>query len=180
MVNRFKIPTIFICQKFILQTKYQNHEFVGYGNLDDKFAFIVLPGFRPENVPNFRIIKSNTGDVFISLKDINKECIDNIENSIKNKISIEEYLENFVMPPKTNYKKKKPLIIDSESESPKVIKPKKKKIIIEETKPVTVNKPLTINTSASRKIKIKGDPKNKSRRNPVIKKRRIIIADSDI
>ena len=65
LVNRFKIPTIFICQKFILQTKYQNHEFVGYGNLDDKFAFVVLPGFRPENVPNFRIIKSNKGDVFI-------------------------------------------------------------------------------------------------------------------
>jgi hypothetical protein len=140
LVNRFKIPTIFISHKFILQTNYESHEFVGYGNLDDKFAFVVLPGFRAENMPAFKIIQSNTGDIFISLKEINEECIGNIMNAIRNKITIKEYLDNFVMPKKTTYKKKKPLIIESDSEvnedkqrqielgkdKPKVIKPKKK------------------------------------------------------
>ena len=140
LVNRFKIPTIFISHKFILQTNYESHEFVGYGNLDDKFAFVVLPGFRAENMPAFKIIQSNTGDIFISLKEINEECIGNIMNAIRNKITIKEYLDNFVMPKKTTYKKKKPLIIESDSEVneekqtqlelgkdiPKVIKPKKK------------------------------------------------------
>ena len=30
LVQKYKIPTIFICQKFILQAKYEKHVFVGY------------------------------------------------------------------------------------------------------------------------------------------------------
>ena len=178
LVNRFKIPTIFICQKFILQSKYQNHEFVGYGNLEDKFAFIIIPGFRPENIPNFKIIKSNKGDIFISLKEISEECIDNIQNSIRNKITIEEYLDGFVMPTKTVYEKKKPLLIESDSE-PKEIKAKKTKIILEETKPVSLEKDVQQNKKPSRKVLVRGEPKNKSRRRPDIKKRRLLIVESD-
>jgi hypothetical protein len=138
-----------------------------------------LPGFRPENVPNFKIVKSDKGDVFISLKELNEECIENIEESIRNKIDIEDYLKNFKMPPKTIYKKKKPLLIQSDSESEELpLKPKKPKIIIESTSPVPVDKPVLNNARPSRKIKIKGDPKNKSRRNPGIKKRRLLIVDS--
>jgi hypothetical protein len=166
LVNRFKIPTIFICNKVILQTNYQSHEFVGYGKLDDKFAFVVLPGFRVENVPSFKIIQSNTGDIFIPLKEINEDCISNIQNAIRNKISIEEYLDKFVMPTKTIYKKKKPLIINSDSdvkeeksnqlelgeENPKVIK--QKKVIIIQPKKKQSKKNL---------IKI-GGAKNKTRK----------------
>ena len=179
LVNKYKIPTIFICQKFILQTKYEKHLFVGYGDEDDKFAFIVLPGFRPENVPNFKIIKSNKGDVFISLKEINEECIEDIEESIRNKMDIEEYLESFIMPTKTNYEKKKPLLIQNESDSEEYkLKPKKKKIIIEETTPVPIEQPIINSAKPSRKIRIKGEPKNKSRRRPDIKKRKLLIVDS--
>jgi len=177
LVNRFKIPTIFICQKFILQTKYEKHLFVGYGDENDKFAFVVLPGFRPENVPNFKIIKTDKGDVFISLKEINEECIENIEEAIRNKIDIEDYLQNFILPPKTNYVKKKPLLIMSDSEE-KEVKPKKSKIIIEETSKVSVDIPIINNVKKSRKIKIKGDPKNKSRRKQGVKKRKLLIVDS--
>jgi len=175
LVNRFKIPTIFICQKFILQTKYEKHLFVGYGDENDKFAFVVLPGFRPENVPNFKIIKTDKGDVFISLKEINEECIENIEEAIRNKIDIEDYLQNFILPP--NYVKKKPLLIMSDSEE-KEVKPKKSKIIIEETSKVSVDIPIINNVKKSRKIKIKGDPKNKSRRKQGVKKRKLLIVDS--
>ena len=170
----------FISQKFILQTKYQNHEFVAYGDEDDKFAFIVLPGFRAENIPNFKIIKSNKGDVFISLKDINEDCIANIENEIRNKITIEDYLEHFVMPPKTIYKKKKPLIIESES-SPKEIKPKKKKIVVEETKPISSEEEFILlpKKRQSKKVIIKGQPKNKTKRQTGIKKRQLLIVENE-
>jgi hypothetical protein len=179
LVNKFKIPTIFICQKFILQTKYQKHLFVGYDNGDNKFAFIILPGFRPENVPNFKIVKSNRGDVFISINELNEECIDNIQESIRNKITIEEYLEKFSLPPKTIYKKKKPLLIESDSEGEeKDLKPKKKKIIIEETTPVTIEKEIIYNKKPSRKVKVRGEPKNKTRRRPDVKKRKLLIVDS--
>jgi hypothetical protein len=177
LINKYKIPTIFICQKFILQTKYEKHLFVGYEDEDDKFVFVVLPGFRPENVPNFKVIKSNKGDIFISLKELNEECIGNIKESIKNKIDIEDYLKEFIKPSKTIYEKKKPLLIQSDSEE-KEVKPKKTKVKIEETTPVTVEKPIMNNAKPSRKIRIKGEPKNKSRRNPRLKKRKLLIIDS--
>ena len=177
LVNRFEIPTIFICQKFILQTKYEKHQFIGYGDKDDKFAFIVLPGFRPENVPNYKIIKSNKGDIFISLNSLSESCIEIFDNSFDNKTSIEEYLNDFVMPTKTKYDKKKPdrLIIESDDDE---IKPKKNKIIIEKTTPVTPEEFIMIKKNPSKKLKVKGDTKNKTRRNPNIKKRRLLIVES--
>jgi hypothetical protein len=188
LVNKFKIPTIFISQKTILQTKYEkngqhlyNHEFVGYGDKDDKFAFIVLPGFRPENVPNFKIIKSDKGEVFIPLDKLNENCMENIKNAFKNKSSIEEYLTKFKMPPKTVYEKKKILIIESDDDTSKIdIKKKKKKIIVEQTKPVSSEQYIEkLNKKQTRKLIIKGEPKNKSKRRPDIKKRKLLIVESD-
>jgi hypothetical protein len=188
LVNKYKIPTLFISQKTILQTKYEKngkhlykHEFVGYGDKDDKFAFIVLPGFRPENVPNFKIIKSDKGDIFISLNNINETCMENIEEAFKNKITIEDYLKEFKMPPKTVYEKKQTLIIESDDEGDEIsIKKKKKKIILEKTKPVSTEQFLEKpSKKQSRKLVIKGEPKNKSRRRPDIKKRRLLIVESD-
>jgi hypothetical protein len=176
LVNRFKIPTIFICHKFILQTKYQNHEFVGYGDFNDEFAFVILPGFRAENIPNFKIIQSDKGDVFISLNVIIEECLINIQNAIRNKISIQEYLDEFFMPPKTTYKKKNPLLIEEiDIEKPKDIK-KPKKIEeqnkIEEEKKIEKPEPdspeefiMQPTNKKSRKVYInKGETKNKSRK----------------
>ena len=181
LVNRFKIPTIFISQKYILQTGYKNHEFVGYGDKDDKFAFIVLPGFRPENVPNFKIIKSDKGDIFISLDKLNEECSKNIEDSLKNKITIEKYLEDFKMPTKTIYEKKKPLLIESDDDSNvEELKKKKNKIVVEKTVPVSPEKFIEQSKKKpSRKVIIKGQPKNKSRRKQDVKKRKLLIVESD-
>ena len=171
LINRFKIPTIFISQKYLLQTQYKNHQFIGYGNNDDNFAFIVVPGLRPENVPNFKIIKSDKGDIFISLDKLSEDCLENIEKSMREKISIEKYLQDFRMPTKTVYQKKKPLLIESDDEKETIIeKKKRKKIIVEKTVPISPEKFIEQpNKKPSRKILIKGEPKNKSRRNPNIK-----------
>ena len=183
LVNKFKIPTIFVCQKFILQTKYEKHEFVGYGDKSDKFAFIVIPGFRPENVPNYKLIKSDKGDVFISLETLNNDYDKRIEDSIEHKISIEEYLEDFVIPTKTVYEKKKPqrLLIESDSDSEeKKEKPKRTKIIIEKTSAVSPEKTIIFpKKKPSKKIVVKGEPKNKTKRKPDIKKKRLLIIESD-
>lgn len=169
-----------MCQKFILQTNYDKHEFVGYGDKNDKFVFIILPGLRAENVPNFKIINSDKGDIFISLNKLNEECVKSIEESINNKISIESYLENFVMPKKTTYNKKKPqrLIIEEEKDE-KEIKPKKKKIIVEETTPVSPEEFVLAKKKSTKKIAIKGEAKNKTKKNPSVKKRRLLIVESD-
>ena len=134
LVQKYEIPTIFICQKFILQTKYEKHNFVGYGNRNDKFVFILIPAFRPETVPTFRLIQNENSEVFISLNKLDEECVEKIYDAIDNKMSVEKYLEDFSKLTKTTYKKKKPMILidDSDSDSEKVII-EKPKIIIEET-----------------------------------------------
>ena len=105
LVNKFKIPTIFISTKNILQTNYQKNIFVAYSdyngsdNVDEKFCFILIPVLHSEIIPVYKVIE-NKNDIFISINDIkintNKECVDKIELAIKNKLSINTYLENFV------------------------------------------------------------------------------------
>ena len=136
LVQKYKIPTVFISQKFILQTKYTKHEFVGYGNENDKFAFIVIPGYRPENIPKFKLIESNDRDIFISLNKLNEECVDKIKTEIINKESVEEYIEKFQKPISTTYEKKKPTRLQIESDSQENTNiVKKKTLLIEENTP---------------------------------------------
>jgi hypothetical protein len=180
LVTKYEIPTIFVCQKYILQTKYEKHQFLAYGDEKDKFAFIVVPGLRPENVPGYKLIQSDKGEIFISLEELNKDCLENIEKSIDDKVSIEEYLDKFTKPLTTNYEKKKPERLIIESDSDKVKPEKKKKLIIEETTPVSseeyILKPVGKKRQSKKKqIKLKGKrqvPKTNT------KKRRLLIVDS--
>jgi hypothetical protein len=178
LVTKYKIPTIFICQKWILQTKYEKHEFVGYGNEEDKFSFVVIPGFRPENVPGYKLIKTNNDDYFISLDKLDGECVERIRDSIGHKVSIDDYLENFTKPIKTDYEKKKPARLIIETDSNEVKPEKKKKLIIEETKSVTPEKILVLNNKkqSRKKVIIKGNNNKMTKRNQ--KKRRLLIVDS--
>jgi len=177
IVSKYQIPTIFICQNFILQTKYEKHEFVGYGDENDKFAFVAIPGLRPENVPRYRLIQSNEGDMFISLNKLTADCEDRIKRAVSNQESIEKYLENFTRP-LTSYEKKKPKKLVIESESDKVKPEKKKKLIIEEITPITSEEYILPpvgkkRQSKKKQIKLKGNIKNNN-----TKKRRLLIVET--
>jgi hypothetical protein len=163
LVQKYKIPTIFISQKFILQTKYEKHAFVGYGNRNDDFAFILIPGFRPETVPVFRLVQSVKGDAFISLNKLDSGCVDKIYEAIDNKISVDEYLEGFKKTTKTTYKKKKPmgLIIESDSDSEKNVNTKKREIIIEENSPATPEKVVKKKKAQTKRAKSIGKTQTK-------------------
>ena len=173
LVTKYEIPTIFICQKFILQTKYEKHEFVGYGDENDKFAFIVIPGFRTENVPGYKLIQTDEKEVFISLDKLDKDCVERINEAIQNKVSIENFLDKFTKP--TSNEKKKPamLIIDSVSD---IEKPKKEtKIVVEETSQVSeeyVLPPKNIKRQTKkREVKLKGNnniKKNNTKKKKII------------
>jgi len=176
LVTKHKIPTIFISQNYILQTNYERREFVCYGDDNNKFAFIVIPGLRPENVPGYKLIQSSEGDVFISLNKLDDEYVERIKEAIHNKISIDVYLYNFTKPLTTKYEKKKPTRIVIESDSKELKPEKKKKIIIEETQPVSPEEYFIPKKKQSRKkVVIKG--KNKTVKQTQ-KKRRLLIADS--
>jgi len=130
LVSKYKIPTIFISQKWILQTKYERHEFVGYGDVGDKFTFIVIPAFRPEIVPGYKLIRTNTGDTEISLDKLNDDCVERIRTAINTKVSVAAYLKSFKKPTTTVYKKKIPFAI--EAEQPEDNPARKTKMVIEE------------------------------------------------
>ena len=181
LITKYEIPTIFISQQWILQTKYQKHEFVGYGNKEDKFAFVVIPGFRPENVPGFKFIQDEDEDIFISLDKLNGECVERINNAFDNKVTIKEYLESFTKPLKTGYEKKKPkrLIVnsgsDSEVETQKVKPKRKQKLIINNESSVSTEQFVTQKKS-KKKLEIKGN-KNVTKKN--VKKPKLAIVNND-
>ena len=168
LVTKYKIPTIFICQNNILQTNFEKHAFVGYGDEGDDFAFIVIPGFRPENVPGYKLIQSDEGNVFISLNKLKEEGVEKIQNAFRNKKSIEQYLEEYKIPKLTVYENKKPKIIIEGEEGVVKPKPKKKLLIIESSTPVSpeeyILKPKK--KKSQKKVIIKGNKQNKTKKKP--------------
>ena len=66
LVQKYELPTIFISQQTILQTGFNEHLFVGYDGLDDKFAFIVIPVLKAGVVPNYKLVLSPEDDIFIN------------------------------------------------------------------------------------------------------------------
>jgi len=96
LVDKYKIPTIFISSKYLLQTNYEKNIFLGYGDANDFFCFIVIPGFRVENIPSYKTIQTNENELFISIEQIkNSSCVSKINNAIIEKISIEDYFKKF-------------------------------------------------------------------------------------
>ena len=96
LVNKYKIPTFFISTKKLLQTNYEKNIFLGYGNENDKFCFIVVPALGPEKVPSYKVVSSDKNDTFISLQEIKQNCEDEIKMAFGNEINIEDYLKQFV------------------------------------------------------------------------------------
>ena len=162
LIQKYEIPTIFICQKTILQTEYKTNVFVGYGEEADDFIFIMLPAFKAENVPSFKIIQNDEGGSLISIKKLNEECIDKIREAVNVKIGIKEYLNRFTKPT-GNYKKKNNLIIEEDSlNEPAVKKIRAQKLQIQEDSPVSLDeilKPSKMKTK--KKLVLKGNPKTK-------------------
>jgi hypothetical protein len=160
LVTKYQIPTIFISQTYILQTKYEKQEFIAYKDENDKYAFIVIPGLRPENIPGYKLIQTNEGEVFISLDKLNDNCVERIRNDIAQTSSVENYLKNFTKPTKTKYEKKKPkrLLIESDSEESIILKKKPEKNIIKEDIEISPEEFVIKTAKKSRKkLEIKGN-----------------------
>jgi hypothetical protein len=154
LIQRYKIPTIFISQNCILQTKYEKRAFLGYGDeRQESFAFILLPGLRDENIPNYKFIQSDTGDVFISLANI--KCREKIREIIGDNLSVETYLEDFTKHSKTNYQIKTKCKDDDLGELEQVEKPKKNKkkpvLVVEEEVEAVIEKPKQSKQSKKKK-----------------------------
>ena len=105
LIEKYEIPSFFISSKFLLETDYQRHSFNAYGvDKAQRFAFIVVPGLRNENVPSYKLICDNTNEIFISM--------DNVVNDELSEpaITVEGFLKKFSKNATTNYNKKMPIV----------------------------------------------------------------------
>jgi len=175
LIEKYKIPCFFISNKYLLETEYNKNIFLAYGDLrNDNFVFIVVPGFRIETIPNYKIILSDKEEIFISLNSIQQEEYSiSIQQAIDNHINIEKYLEKFIKASKTNYQKKKPkpqtqnqvkLIIEEdqyETEEKPFKDLDQEDIIIVPKKKERKKKPLTEKVSGKKVIDKKTTRKNK-------------------
>ena len=122
LFEKYKIPTIFISSKMIMETKYEKNIFVAYGDKKESFCFILTPANRIETVPKYSLIMSEEYELFFSLDLFsNEKCVMDINESFENKISIEEYLEKFdksfvINKPGETKKQNKKLIIDEDQD----------------------------------------------------------------
>jgi hypothetical protein len=96
LVN-YKIPSIFISSKPIPETRFNSNEFVCYTAPDVKdYVFILTPAmYRRQSklLPEYKLIVDNENiNIDISILE-QSECFNNIENSIINYITIEDYLD---------------------------------------------------------------------------------------
>ena len=167
LVQKFKIPTIFISTTKLLETNNKSHFFIGYGKENDDFAFVVVPGISAENVPVFKLIETNTNDVFISLDKLidceYKTEIIEVLNS-ENIIIVDEFLREF--NPKKLGKKKLIVEEDSENENEEPVKKAKKQpkkpLIVESSSPVSSEEFVINKKGKTKKTKLVGiKPKTK-------------------
>ena len=160
LIEKYQIPTIFLSSKIILETN-EKYQFVAYGNREEKFAFIIIPFLKPENIPSFKLIQSSTtisaNDIFISLDqlidcDNKRDIYNSFEN--KNKITVENFIQN--------YKKKILVIKNNQSETISleneniIVEPQEQERVVENENnqeiPFTENE---INPNQNIKLKIK-------------------------
>jgi len=110
LLNRLEIPSIFVSEKYIAETRYNSHEFITfYDDVSDSCAVIVIPAqFKRKYgmIPTYKLILNENleSDIPISVIETNNEFI----TAYENKISIEKYIEKFVKDNKTKYLPKKP------------------------------------------------------------------------
>jgi hypothetical protein len=150
LVNKYKIPTIFISSKNLLQTNYERNVFIAYNDkidydevLREQFCFMIIPSLKSEKIPEYKIIQNDKGDIFISLNEINsgdkmEDCLNKIIKAIENKVSIDIYLRDF----KKSFKKK--LLIIEEDEEDEEDEKKKEEIKKTKQKPKKINELLII------------------------------------
>jgi hypothetical protein len=104
LLEKYKIPSIFISSKPILLSNNDNKTFVAYGEKTDDFCFIVTSLVKTDVAPKYKLIQNSEDSIYFPLKIIEDQCVDSITNAFENKISLEDFLQTFS---KDNVSKKK-------------------------------------------------------------------------
>ena len=194
LVQKYKIPTILISQTTIkVLSEGKQRSFVAYGKRGDDFAFIIIPGLRPQNIPIYKVIESDKLDIFISFDDIKGgNCLEELNSSIDNIVTIEEFLSNFKRPAFPSKKPKENNVNSDSDEDREVIvrRPVKKiakKVVVEESsplieehepQPISQNEDVVVSKKKSKKVQYVNKRATKTKKIiPVVNKKITVISD---
>jgi len=131
LMEHYKIPSILLSQKKILFLF--NHVLTMYGELSDKFVFIITSATRNKVVLSYQILyNTNEKNIFLPLEILEGDKREIIFDSIQNKYNIQRFLDIYSIQ-KINYLKQ--YIKTKKAREVKVKKRKTKKVII--TKHIT-------------------------------------------
>ena len=106
----YKIPSMLISHKPLLETLYNTKEFVMYVDQTkdpDKFIFVISSAIKVETPPSYKYVESN-GTPFIPLDDLKESCAVNMLSAISGVVQLEDYIRTFKPVVTTKYVKKQP------------------------------------------------------------------------
>jgi len=124
LLEKYKIPSIFISSKPILQANNEDKVFIAYGDKSDSFCFIVTPSVKIDVAPKYKLIQGGEDSVILPLDVIQDTCIDSLTNAFDKKITVEDFIqifvrENFARKRKPRAKKRnETIIIEREEDDP--------------------------------------------------------------
>ena len=150
LMQKYKIPSLLISSKEIMQTNYTSTAFVLYNdatttNTTSEMCFIFTTTNRFKIVvPKYKLIQNETGEIFVNPS---PTCQEKVQEALRKTIKLEDYLSRFSGVELNKLKKKIKLVIEEgewegEGEVQKAIPiPKKKKQvlkIVEDKEPETM------------------------------------------
>ena len=178
IMERYNIPSIFISGLFLSETNYTTNIFTIHkedqslengepnplvsGMRGQDYVFIVCPGKKSEVIPKYKLIKSPDNNISIPLSVIkNSKCNLMIQRSFEESVTIERYLDNYIIQKTTRYvhkiprkvvKKKK--ILKIIGDEPEIEPPKQPELVVveEEEEPVHVPDPIDVVVKPDEKI----------------------------
>ena len=130
IVSKFKIPSIIISQKTLLETNYNEHIMTLYGEPTDSFIFIATSAIRSVYRNHYQILYRDDPDNIRFSIDIIKSCEYNdlFLKSIEEKMTLLEFLDSYIIKTKTKYikKSKKKIVLQNDIDLPELNIPRTK------------------------------------------------------
>ncbi len=127
LMKKYKIPSVLISSKEIMQTNYTSSAFVLFHGEEPNeamcFIFTTTNRFKIV-VPKYKLIMNNTGEIF---NVPTPSCQEKITTAIEKSVDLEEYFSSFSAVELNKLKKK----VKDDDSKPKPI-PKKKKLVLKQ------------------------------------------------
>jgi len=100
LLNKYEIQSIFISSKMIPETRYKLRQFVCYdkplSESNNKYIFICVPSMyrKTKKYPEYKLIIDDKEKMEIDIDELKEgDCLNDIEDSLNNYITIEDYLD---------------------------------------------------------------------------------------